>query len=92
MVTFSSLVVAALAFTGSFSSPTAVGKREDLSPADFVLGRDNALLPRQDYQQDYTTGGDVIFTPSGNYYKVAWSTQDDFVVGLGWTTGTWKYV
>lgn len=90
MVTFSNLVFAALVFTGSFASPTAVGKREGLGRADFVLGQNNTLLPRQDYQQDYTTGGDVIFTPSGNYYKVAWSTQNDFVVGLGWTTGAWK--
>ncbi|KAE8444725.1 hypothetical protein EG329_014285 [Mollisiaceae sp. DMI_Dod_QoI] len=88
MVAFSRLVLTALAIVGSLASPTANVERADSSPANFILGRDNNLRARQNYQQDYTTGGDVVFTPSGNYFKVAWDTQDDFVVGLGWTTGS----
>jgi endo-1,4-beta-xylanase len=90
MVTFSRLILSAFAITGSLASPTANVERDALSPANFVLGRDNALRTRQNYQQDYTTGGDVIFSPDGNYYKVAWDTEDDFVVGIGWTTGSRK--
>jgi len=90
MFTFSWLILAALAIAGSLASPTAHVKREGLGPANFILGRDNPLRARQNYQQDYTTGGDVIFSPDGNYYKVAWDTEDDFVVGIGWTTGSWK--
>ncbi|KAK6598543.1 endo-beta-1,4-xylanase [Botrytis cinerea] len=58
---------------------------------NFVLQRNESSLVRRatpNYEQDYTTGGDVIYTPSGSSFTVDWSTEDDFVVGLGWTTGS----
>jgi endo-1,4-beta-xylanase len=90
MVAFSNLVVAFFSIAGSLASPAVQVKREDLSPTNFILGRDSPLRRRAtvNYQQDYTTGGDVIFSPDGSYYKVAWDTEDDFVVGLGWTPGS----
>ena len=87
MVSFSHLIISAFAITGSLSSPTASDKRE---PANFSVGGKNGLQARQNYQQNYQTGGDVIFSPSGNYFKVQWDTQDDFVCGIGWTTGSYK--
>lgn len=62
---------------------------------NFVLQRNESSLVRRatpNYEQDYTTGGDVIYTPSGSSFTVDWSTEDDFVVGLGWTTGSTKWV
>ncbi|KAN0090026.1 glycoside hydrolase family 11 protein [Hyaloscypha variabilis] len=88
MIAFSRLVLAAIAFAGALASPTSHVEAKGLSSANFVLGRDNPLRARQNYQQDYTTGGDVVFSPDGNYFKVAWDTEDDFVVGIGWTTGS----
>jgi endo-1,4-beta-xylanase len=82
MVIFFGLVLVALAIADSLASTTAHVKGEGLSPVNFILGHDNPLRSRQNYQQDYITGGDVVFTPDGNYYKVAWDTEDDFVVEL----------
>ncbi len=94
MKTFSSLAVALFAI-GSLASPVAV---EELSPAvveergepDFILGEHNAVRRRQatDYTQDYTTGGGVTFSTSGNSFSVSYNTNNDFVVGRGWRTGT----
>jgi len=91
MVAFSSLIVALSAIAKSLASPAADPVKRDIAargPQDFVLGRDNAVHRRQDYDQDYTTGGDVVYSPDGNYFSVDWDTEDDFVVGVGWSTGS----
>ena len=58
----------------------------DRSP-DFELGGDH-LTRRQNYNQDYTTGGNVNFSPTSNGYSVSFSGASDFVVGKGWSQGT----
>lgn len=97
MVAFSSLITAllstGLALATPITSPNpGFVKREGASPADFVLGPNHALARRTtpNYDQDYTTGGDVVVTYSGDYYHVAWdvTSAEDFVVGVGWTTGS----
>ena len=95
MVVFSSLVVALSAIVGSLASPTNLVKDiEERGPQDFVLHPANALRHRQsspNYNQDYTTGGTVSYSPSSSGFSVTWNTQDDFVVGKGWTTGSTRY-
>ncbi|KAH8703775.1 concanavalin A-like lectin/glucanase domain-containing protein, partial [Talaromyces proteolyticus] len=39
------------------------------------------------YEQDYTTGGTVSFSPANGEFYVSWDTTDDFVVGVGWNPG-----
>jgi endo-1,4-beta-xylanase len=93
MVAISSLAFAAAAIAGSLASPahTATRNIKERSPGDFTLRRDNAISRRQsspNYNQDYTTGGTVDYSPSGGSFSVTWNTEDDFVVGVGWTTGS----
>lgn len=95
MVAIFSLVAALSAIAGSLASPVELSKDiVERGAADFVLKRDNSTLSRRQsapsYHQDYTTGGTVNYTPSGSSFSVTWNTQDDFVVGIGWTTGTTK--
>jgi endo-1,4-beta-xylanase len=81
MVAFSSL--ATLAFAAfAFAAPTPV----DDAP-DFILGG-NKLDRRQDYTQNYKTGGNVNFNPTNNGYSVQFSGAQDFVVGKGWSRGS----
>lgn len=93
MVAFSSLVITLSAIAGSLASPTNL-ERKDLAergPMDFVLEIGNPLRRRQsapNYNQDYTTGGTVSYSPSSTGFSVTWNTEDDFVVGKGWTTGS----
>ncbi|KAK3938861.1 concanavalin A-like lectin/glucanase domain-containing protein [Diplogelasinospora grovesii] len=54
---------------------------------DFELGGDH-LARRQDYTQNYKTGGSVNFSPGSNGYSVTFSGAQDFVVGKGWSKGT----
>ena len=54
---------------------------------DFEIGGD-ALARRQDYTQNYKTGGNINFSPSSNGYSVSFSGAQDFVVGKGWSRGT----
>ncbi|KAH8667042.1 concanavalin A-like lectin/glucanase domain-containing protein [Xylariales sp. PMI_506] len=61
---------------------------------NFVLGPEHPLYPRNNltaratnYDQDYTTGGTVTYSPSTDYFSVKWDTTDDFVVGVGWNPG-----
>ncbi|ATZ57598.1 hypothetical protein BCIN_15g01600 [Botrytis cinerea B05.10] len=89
MITFSSLLVTFSAISTSLAIPGSILPKR--SPMNFVLQRNESSLVRRatpNYEQDYTTGGDVIYTPSGSSFTVDWSTEDDFVVGLGWTTGS----
>jgi endo-1,4-beta-xylanase len=88
MVAFSSLVVALSVIAASVASPVDI---TEIGLADFVLRRDNSSLARRqtpNYNQDYTTGGTVNYSPSGGSFSVNWNTQNDFVVGVGWTTGS----
>lgn len=89
MVTFSKFAVTLSLIAGTIASPIDAVR----GPADFVLRRDNSTLSRRqspNYNQDYTTGGTVNYTPSGSSFSLNWNTQDDFVVGVGWTTGNTK--
>jgi hypothetical protein len=54
---------------------------------DFELSADR-LTRRQDYNQNYKTGGSVNYVPTSNGYAVSFSGAGDFVVGKGWRTGT----
>ncbi len=82
MVALKYLTVAAAAISGVFAAPTA----EALDAPDFEVGAHN-LARRQDYNQNYKTGGNVNFSPTSNGYSVTFSGAGDFVVGKGWKTG-----
>lgn len=91
MVAFSSLVVALSVIAGSLATPADLvnGAVVDRSPKDFVLEPDKAVRRSAiDYDQDYTTGGTVDYSPSSTGFSVSWDTEDDFVVGVGWSTGS----
>ncbi|RFU23925.1 hypothetical protein B7463_g12413, partial [Scytalidium lignicola] len=93
MVTFSSLIATLSVIVGSIASPLDLAQRDivDRGAPDFDLRRDNTTLSRRqapNYNQDYTTGGTVNYSPSSSSFSVTWNTQDDFVVGRGWTVGT----
>ncbi|KAH8900422.1 glycoside hydrolase family 11 protein [Thozetella sp. PMI_491] len=68
-------------------TPTNLTER---GPHDFVLQPFDPLVRRSaiDYNQDYTTGGTVNYSPSSTGFSVSWSNANDFVVGVGWKTGT----
>jgi endo-1,4-beta-xylanase len=83
MVAFTYFAVAAAAISGTFAAPTA--EANDLP--DFEIGPQN-LARRQDYNQNYKTGGNVNFQPTSNGYSVSFSGAGDFVVGKGWSKGT----
>jgi endo-1,4-beta-xylanase len=95
MVTFTHLVVAGWAMAVTLAAPTTETFQpalqsvniEDRAAPDFELGSDH-LARRQDYTQNYKTGGSVNFSPSNNGYSVSFSGAGDFVVGKGWKTGT----
>ena len=84
MVAFTYLALATTAFSAVFAAPTA-----EADAPDFVIGPSAAALEaRQDYNQNYKTGGSVNFNPGSNGYSVTFSGAGDFVVGKGWKTGT----
>lgn len=91
MVIFSTLLALSVV-AGSFAAPTDPVKRDiaERGPHDFALGQGSTLSRRSaiNYDQDYTTGGTVNYTPSSTGFSVSWDTEDDFVVGVGWTTGS----
>lgn len=84
MVAFSTLALAASAVAGAFAAPTA----QPVDAPDFEFTSDKSLMRRQDYNQNYKTGGNVNFQPTNNGYSVQFSGAGDFVVGKGWRTGT----
>ncbi|KAG7294646.1 hypothetical protein NEMBOFW57_004723 [Staphylotrichum longicolle] len=84
MVAITYLTVAAAAISGALAAPA--GNVASDAP-DFEFGPHN-LARRQDYNQNYRTGGNVNFSPSSNGYSVTFSGAGDFVVGKGWRTGT----
>ncbi|KAF8859698.1 glycoside hydrolase family 11 protein, partial [Acephala macrosclerotiorum] len=85
MVSFTQLALAFSAISGTLSAPTS----EFIGPElpDFEIGGNN-LARRQDYTQNYKTGGSVNFSPASNGYSVTFSDAGDFVVGKGWSKGT----
>jgi len=100
MVNFSTLILGFSAIAASLAAPAVdilpphVEKR---GPNNFVLGPDHPLMlarrnatleKRTNYVQDYTTGGSVSFSPSGDYFSLSFDTTEDFVVGIGWNPGT----
>ena len=92
MVSIFSVAAVLSTFVVAIASPVDSSKSSvaERSPIDFTLRNANAIQRRQDYQQDYTSGGDVVYSPDGNYFDVKWDTQDDFVCGIGWETGSTK--
>ena len=97
MVAFTYLAVAAASVTEILAAPAAgaygplprsshvIPPQDDVP--DFHVGAQN-LARRQDYNQNYKTGGNVNFQPTSNGYSVSFSGAGDFVVGKGWRTGT----
>lgn len=81
------LVIAAPAPTSSTKDDVETSER---GPHDYVLDSQNPLSRRSsiNYDQDYTTGGIVNYSPSSTGFSVQWTDADDFVVGVGWTTGS----
>jgi endo-1,4-beta-xylanase len=82
MVSLSSLFVLFSAVVRILAAPTS------LEDADFVLTNLTNLIRRQDYTQNYKTGGNVQFSTPTDGYSVTFSGAQDFVVGRGWKTGT----
>ncbi len=76
------------------AAPTADPDAPDFSP--YRIGPEN-LARRQDYNQNYRTGGSVNFNPSSSGYSVpspfSFGAAVTFVVGKGgWKTGTLRVV
>ncbi|KAL7928931.1 glycoside hydrolase family 11 protein [Trichoderma chlorosporum] len=96
MVGFTSLAIALSGVVGTLAVPTGLGPSENnvnitaRGAYDFVLGAHNDVRRRSNpsYDQNYQTGGTVNYSPSGTGFSVNWNTQDDFVVGVGWGTGS----
>ncbi|KAF3206586.1 hypothetical protein TWF106_011223 [Orbilia oligospora] len=78
------------------SSENTLEKRGDFNflfgpDHPLAIARRNETLARRsntNYNQDYTTGGTVQFSPRTNGFSVNWNTQNDFVVGVGWNPGS----
>lgn len=96
MVTISRLAVGLSAVAASFGAPAHVTPQDVQERGDFnfALGPDHPVSRRANtnYNQDYTTGGTVDFTPGTNQFSVTWNTQQDFVVGVGWNPGSTRYL
>ncbi len=84
MVGIKFLALATTAISAVLAAPA--GEVDNDAP-DFVIGPHN-LARRQDYNQNYKTGGNVNFQPGSGGYSVSFSGAGDFVVGKGWKTGT----
>ncbi|KAL7908180.1 glycoside hydrolase family 11 protein [Trichoderma velutinum] len=91
MVNFSSILVALVGIGSSLAAPLDESLNVNITErgaSDFVLGGHNAVRRSAiNYNQDYTTGGDVVYTHSNTGFAVNWSYPNDFVVGVGWSTG-----
>lgn len=100
MVVFSRFVVGLSAITASLAAPADLVEKdlETRGEYNFFLGPDHPLSRRNlagrssiNYNQDYTTGGTVNFSPSTTGFSLNWNTQEDFVVGVGWNPGSNLY-
>lgn len=87
---FSRLALAFVAITGALASPILTGDVDvveastNATESDFVLKR----ASNPNYTQNYIAGGaNVQFSPNGNSFGVTYNTNQDFVVGRGWSTG-----
>ena len=87
MVSFTKFALALAAVSGTLAAPTTTASESIEDLPDFDIGGDN-LARRQDYTQNYKTGGNVNFQSASNGYSVSFSGAQDFVVGRGWTKGT----
>lgn len=100
-----SLAAAAMSHAAP-TAPLAPQVFEERGPMNFTLDFDHPLSKRfgtfaareigprsnTNYVQNYKTGGSVNFNPSTNSFSLNWNTQQDFVVGVGWQTGSNAYV
>ncbi|KAF7924370.1 uncharacterized protein EAE98_007421 [Botrytis deweyae] len=86
MVAFSNLLITFSAVSASLATPNSILPKR--SPMDFILQHNQSPLNDRAtiYQYDYKTGEDVLYILSDSSFTVDWSTEDDFVVGFGWTT------
>ena len=102
MVVLAQLALVLSAVAGTLAAPAAdfVGPAPQVREVgdaastndlpDFELGPHNHER-RQDYTQNYKTGGNVNFSPGSNGYSVTFSGAGDFVVGKGWKKGSDRY-
>ncbi|KAI8631451.1 glycoside hydrolase family 11 protein [Xylariaceae sp. FL1651] len=86
MVALTHFIVALSTVVGALAAPAPAPEPAADMP-DFEIGTNN-LARRQDYTQNYKTGGNVNFQSTSNGYSVSFSGAQDFVVGRGWQTGT----
>ena len=101
MVALSHLAMALAAIAPALAAPKAETPVQKRGPHNFVMGPDHPLMLARrnltmsrratNYDQDYTTGGTVDFSPASGEFYVAWDTTDDFVVGVGWNPGSTLY-
>jgi endo-1,4-beta-xylanase len=84
MVALARLAIALSTVVGAFAAPAP---EPGVDSPDFELGGGH-LARRQDYTQNYRTGGNVNFQSTSNGYSVQFSGAQDFVVGRGWNKGT----
>jgi hypothetical protein len=84
MAAFSQFVLAVSAIAGTLAAPAP----EPIGPElpDFEIGGAN-LARRQDYTQNYKTGGNVNFQFASDGYSVTFSGAGDFVVGKAGVRG-----
>jgi endo-1,4-beta-xylanase len=97
----SKLLVGLSAVAGSLAAPQSNLAPRAGTPPNFVLDANhplmlarrnftNALMGRQsntNYNQDYTTGGNIQYSPGTNEFSLTYSVSQDFVVGVGWNPG-----
>ncbi|KAK6534043.1 hypothetical protein TWF281_005382 [Arthrobotrys megalospora] len=101
MVAFSTLAFGLSSIALVVAIPTATTENTLEKRGDFnfffgpdhplAIARRNETLARRsntNYNQKYTTGGTVNFSPQTNGFSVNWNTQNDFVVGVGWNPGS----
>ncbi len=88
MVSFTYLTLAVSALLGAIAAPAPEAYGPDLPDLEVFP---DSLVRRQDYNQNYKTGGNVQFSSTSNGYSVTFSGAGDFVVGKGWKKGTARY-
>jgi endo-1,4-beta-xylanase len=103
MVAINQLALLLAAATAAYAAPLDSAVERDASAPDFEFNlagaekekRDwngvTALSKRQDYNQNWNSnsGGYVNYSPTNNGYSVNFGGAGDFVVGKGWTTGSY---
>lgn len=96
MAVISKIFVVLASVAATLASPIAVADFNstllERGEPDFIIAAPrNEIHKRQsspNYSQDYiASGANVQFTPNGNSFSVTYNTNQDFVVGRGWSTG-----